>query len=141
MKKSRFPQLISLMLLSLVIHEATAQNNIPNAPLLLDSGTLATTKSQLEQEEPRLQKAYAQLILAADKALLEGPFSVTDKSQLPLVETKMIMPAIAVIGGQIPLKQTVSPILDGMEKPIPGVKVLMPLTGKELVRLEKTQKP
>lgn len=83
MKKSRFPQLISLMLLSLVIHEATAQNNIPIAPLLLDSGTLATTKSQLEQEEPRLQKAYAQLILAADKALLEGPFSVTDKSQLP----------------------------------------------------------
>ena len=83
MKKSRFPQLISFVLLSLVIHEATAQNNIPIAPLLLDSGTLATTKSQLEQEEPRLQKAYAQLILAADKALLEGPFSVTDKSQLP----------------------------------------------------------
>lgn len=83
MKKSRFPQLISLMLLSLVIHEATAQNNIPIAPLLLDSGTLAMTKSQLEQEEPRLQKAYAQLILAADKAILEGPFSVTDKSQLP----------------------------------------------------------
>jgi hypothetical protein len=83
MKKSRFPQLISLMLLSLVIHEATAQNSIPIAPLLLDSGTLATTKSQLEQEEPRLQKAYAQLILAADKALLEGPFSVTDKTQLP----------------------------------------------------------
>lgn len=83
MKKSRFPQLISLMLLSLFIHEATAQNSIPIAPLLLDSGTLATTKSQLEQEEPRLQKAYAQLILAADKALLEGPFSVTDKTQLP----------------------------------------------------------
>ena len=83
MKKSRFPQLISLILLSLVIHEATAQKNIPIAPLLLDSETLATTKSQLEQEEPRLQKAYAQLVLAADKALLEGPFSVTDKSKLP----------------------------------------------------------
>ncbi len=83
MKKSRFPQLISLMLLSLFIHKATAQNSIPIAPLLLDSGTLVTTKSQLEQGAPRLQKAYAQLILAADKALLEGPFSVTDKTQLP----------------------------------------------------------
>lgn len=83
MKKSRFPKLISLMLLSLVIHEATAQNNIPSAPLLLESDCLATTKSQLEQGEPRLQKAYAQLILTADKALFEGPFSVTDKTQLP----------------------------------------------------------
>ena len=83
MKKSRFPQLISLMLLSLILQKGFAQKNIPIAPLLLDSGYLATTKSQLEQGEPRLQKAYAQLILAADKALLEGPFSVTDKTQLP----------------------------------------------------------
>ena len=35
--------------------------------------------------------------------------------QLPLVETKMIMPAIAAIGGQIPLKQMASLIFVGME--------------------------
>ena len=83
MKKSRFPLLFSLILVGLVLQKGTAQKNIPIAPLLLDSETLATTKSQLEHGEPRLQKAYAQLVLAADKALLEGPFSVTDKSQLP----------------------------------------------------------
>ena len=83
MKKSRFPHLFSLMLVCLVLQKGVAQKNIPSTPLLLESDYLVTTKSQLEQEEPRLQKAYAQLILAADKALLEGPFSVTDKSQLP----------------------------------------------------------
>ena len=40
------------------------------------------------------------------------------------METKMIMPAIAVIGGQIPLKQMASLIFVGMEKPIPKVKSL-----------------
>ena len=83
MKKSRFPHLFSLMLVCLVLQKGVAQKNIPSTPLLLESDYLVTTKSQLEQEEPRLQKAYAHLILAADKALLEGPFSVTDKSQLP----------------------------------------------------------
>ena len=83
MKKSRFPHLFSLTLVCLVLQKGVAQKNIPSTPLLLESDYLVTTKSQLEQEEPRLQKAYAQLILAADKALLEGPFSVTDKSQLP----------------------------------------------------------
>ena len=83
MKKSRFPLLFSLILVGLVLQKGTAQKNIPIAPLLLDSESLATTKSQLEQGETRLQKAYGQLILAAEKALLEGPFSVTDKSQLP----------------------------------------------------------
>ena len=83
MKKSRFPHLFSLMLVCLVLQKGVAQKNIPSTPLLLESDYLVTTKSQLEQEEPRLQKAYTQLILAADKALLEGPFSVTDKSQLP----------------------------------------------------------
>lgn len=83
MKKSRFPHLFSLMLVGLVLQKGTAQKNIPIAPLLLDSETLATTKSQLEQGEPRLQKAYAQLILAADKALREGPFTVTEKTKVP----------------------------------------------------------
>ena len=83
MKKSRFPLLFSLILVGLVLQKGTAQKNIPIAPLLLGSESLATTKSQLEQGEHRLQKAYGQLILAAEKALLEGPFSVTDKSQLP----------------------------------------------------------
>ena len=83
MKKSRFPHLFSLMLLSLVLQKGAAQKNIPSAPILLESDYLATTKTQLEQQEPRLQKAYGQLILAAEKALFEGPFSVTDKTQLP----------------------------------------------------------
>ena len=120
MKKSRFPQLISFVLLSLVIHEATAQNNIPIAPLLLDSGTLATTKSQLEQEEPRLQKAYAQLILAADKALLEGPFSVTDKSQLPPSGNKNDYASYSRYWWPDPTKADGLPYRR-MEKPIPGV--------------------
>ena len=83
MKKNYLHHSLSLILLCLALQNGAAQNNILDAPLLLDSQQLASTKNQLKQGEPKLKKAFVQLILEADKALREGPFSVTEKTKVP----------------------------------------------------------
>ena len=83
MKNNYLHHSLSLILLCLTLQNGAAQNNILDAPLLLDSQQLAFTKNQLKQGEPKLKKAFAQLILEADKALRKGPFSVTEKTKVP----------------------------------------------------------
>ena len=83
MKNNYIHYSLSLILLCLVLQNGAAQNNTLDAPLLLDSQQLTSTKNQLKQGESRLKKAFVQLIIEADKALRKGPFSVTEKTKVP----------------------------------------------------------
>ena len=74
--------LIALLML-FVTGQVSAQNIDLTPTLLIDSERLAITKVQLEKGDPSLQAAFNQLMIDADKALRKGPFSVTDKTQLP----------------------------------------------------------
>ena len=83
MIKSR-PNFSLIALLILFITGRISAQNIDHTPtLLIDSERLAITKVQLEKGDPSLQAAFNQLMIDADKALRKGPFSVTDKTQLP----------------------------------------------------------
>lgn len=83
MKNNYLHHSLSFVLLCFLLQNGAAQTATLSTPLLLDSKQLAMTKTQLNQGEPRLQKAYRQLILEANKALREGPFSVTEKTIAP----------------------------------------------------------
>lgn len=51
--------------------------------ILMDLAYLASTKTQIEKNDPQLRPAFDQLIEDAEAALNEGPFSVTDKEKFP----------------------------------------------------------
>jgi len=51
------------------------------APLLMDMERLADTKARIEKGDPELKPAMDQLIADAEAALLEGPYTVTDKTK------------------------------------------------------------
>jgi hypothetical protein len=50
--------------------------------LLMDSEMLALTKQRIANNDAKLKPAFDQLIIEADTALNEGPWSVTDKERL-----------------------------------------------------------
>ena len=62
-----------------------AQDDATDVPatILLDGEILAKNKSRIKKNDPALKPALDQLIKDADAALLDGPFSVTDKERLP----------------------------------------------------------
>ncbi len=61
--------------------DAVAQTAAPT--LLIDKEYLAEAKLRLEKNDPTLKPAFDRLIKQADKALSQGPFSVTDKERIP----------------------------------------------------------
>lgn len=61
---------------------AGAQDVVPQT-ILMDAETLAQTKMRIEKGDPELQPALDELLAKADAALLEGPYSVTDKEVVP----------------------------------------------------------
>ena len=70
--------------LSVILVSGTSNWNKDLATtILIDAEYLAKTKIRLEKGDSILKNAFEQLIEDADKALLEGPFSVTDKEKLP----------------------------------------------------------
>lgn len=83
MTKSRPSFSLIALLILFVTGQISAQNIDLTPTLLIDSERLAITKAQLEKGDPNLQAAFNQLMIDADKALRKGPFSVTDKTQLP----------------------------------------------------------
>lgn len=51
--------------------------------ILIDAEYLENSKRQIENKDPKVRFAFEQLIVDAEEALKEGPFSVTDKVKLP----------------------------------------------------------
>ncbi len=51
--------------------------------ILMDIEYLEKTKIRIEQSDTKLKYAFERLIEEADRALQEGPYSVTDKERLP----------------------------------------------------------
>ena len=50
--------------------------------ILMDGQKLAQTKKRLKENDPELKPAMDQLIADAEAALLEGPYTVTDKKKV-----------------------------------------------------------
>ena len=57
---------------------ANAQNSVPQT-ILMDGEKLAETKIRIDKGDPELKPALDALLAAADAALKQGPYSVTDK--------------------------------------------------------------
>jgi hypothetical protein len=51
--------------------------------ILIDEEYLRNTKMRLENNDPKIKDAFDHLLMDAEAALNEGPFSVTDKEKLP----------------------------------------------------------
>jgi len=66
----------------LMIGACSKRNNNAET-ILIDTEYLELTKLQISKNDPNYQYAFKQLIKDAEKALYEGPFSVTDKKELP----------------------------------------------------------
>jgi len=62
--------------------KAVAANTLPHT-FLLDPEALATTKARVQAGDPEIIPALAGLVTAANAALKAGPYSVTDKLQMP----------------------------------------------------------
>lgn len=58
------------------------------ATILVDGEVLAKTKQRIQSNDPSLKPALDKLLDNAEKAMLEGPFSVADKSKLPPSQNK-----------------------------------------------------
>ncbi len=74
---------ICLRLISESVVSASATEAPAPRVFLLDAYALAATRSQATAGDPRLTPALSQLRRAADSALRQGPFSVTDKQAVP----------------------------------------------------------
>lgn len=81
---------VSLMLTMLFgVYNCKSPSGIPKGDkdtaitILIEAEHLAETKANIERGDPKLQQAFNQLIRQAESALLEGPYSVTDKERLP----------------------------------------------------------
>ena len=53
------------------------------ATILMDGELLAKTKIRITNRDPELKPAFDTLIAEADEALVDGPYSVTDKEKVP----------------------------------------------------------
>lgn len=75
------------IILCFVLFLCSCQENklviLQNETILMDMAILKQSKSRINNDDPELKSAYNQLIKQADKAIKEGPFSVTDKINLP----------------------------------------------------------
>jgi len=70
------------VLMSVVTLSCTSKDN-PPATYLLKPATLAASKQKIKQGDPAAKQALAALLKEADKALTQGPYSVTYKSKTP----------------------------------------------------------
>ena len=61
---------------------AFGQDRIPPATILIDGELLVKTKLRLEKRDAALLAAEARLLRDADRALNQGPYSVTDKKKV-----------------------------------------------------------
>ena len=61
---------------------AHGQDAVPQT-ILMDGKKLAETKMRIEKGDPELKPALDSLLEAADAALQQGPYSVTDKEVVP----------------------------------------------------------
>ncbi|RYY96101.1 MAG: hypothetical protein EOO11_14300 [Chitinophagaceae bacterium] len=78
----RYAGIISLVVAGCTALKAT---NPPGAPevYILDGNVLRANKERVAQKDKELTPAYRKLLQDADKALLEGPFSVMEKKNDP----------------------------------------------------------
>jgi len=83
MKKNSFPRLFTSLIILLMLSNLSSQDKAESTPLLMDSQYLASTKERLEQGDIRLKTSFTLLIRTANDMLLEGPFTVTEKTKLP----------------------------------------------------------
>ena len=60
----------------------STENNTKVETILIDFDNLETTKKRIVNNDADLKPAFDQLIKEAEAALLEGPFSVTNKTQV-----------------------------------------------------------
>ena len=77
-------QVVALLLpvARLSASKAVAATTAPHT-FLLDPEALATTKARVQAGDPEIIPALAGLVTAANAALKAGPYSVTDKLQMP----------------------------------------------------------
>ena len=81
----------AILLLPILLFYTCKNNELCNQQaetILVDIDNLASTKVLIENNDPKLKFAFAQLIEEAETALNEGTFSVTDKEKLPPSEDK-----------------------------------------------------
>ncbi len=79
-------ELLIILLFSLFVTYSCSNHEVKTeyaATLLMDSAYLASAKNRIQNNDPTLKFAFDRLMKEADKALKEGPFSVTDKEKLP----------------------------------------------------------
>ena len=79
------PIQVALLFLILMLYtcKSTKLDNQYAETILIDTDVLASAKTLIENNNPKVRFAFNQLIEEAEAALKEGPFSVTDKEKLP----------------------------------------------------------
>lgn len=82
MKKTLQVTLLFSILMSLMCRTTDLDDQYAET-ILMDAAHLANTKTQIEKNDPQLRPAFDQLLEDAEAALKEGPFSVTDKEEVP----------------------------------------------------------
>ena len=75
---------VSLMSLFIILtNGACVTDDDVATTILMDAEYLRESKTRIEKGDSTLKSAFDQLIKEADKALKEGPYSVTNKEKLP----------------------------------------------------------
>ena len=82
MKESMLSVSLFVTLIMLVSGACKPDDDVP-ATILMDAEYLLDSKTRIEKGDTMLMPAFEQLIKEADRALNEGPYSVTDKEKLP----------------------------------------------------------
>ncbi|HEY9261485.1 alginate lyase family protein [Chitinophaga sp.] len=82
MNMRKFTRTAFVLLAGYLPLQTVAQQATP-ATFLLKSSVLTQSKAAIAQHAPAQTKALADLLQLADRALLQGPYSVTFKSQVP----------------------------------------------------------
>ena len=82
--KMKYTSLATILIttLTLLINQTCGQKNDVLSTILMDAEYLAKTKIQIDKNDQEFIHAFNQLIEDANKALEEGPFTVTDKEVL-----------------------------------------------------------
>jgi len=82
MIKMLYSTLFLTLIFSLQCKESAELPTYPET-ILLDADYLFKNKARIKENDPQIKPAFDMLIREAEKAMHEGPFSVTDKKQLP----------------------------------------------------------
>ena len=74
---------VTILIIALTTCKIDDSNDQLASTILMDVEFLANTKKRIIKNDPELNHAFEQLIMEAELALKEGPYSVTDKEKLP----------------------------------------------------------